>query len=1372
MAERDRMLIALVKEVLGPREGPNELMASEPEELDPRTEYITGVLEPENVSSVDERIEDEVEEVIEETSSEEDQDTQGFVSSPGVFSPALDQKALPRSIGISFTLTRDQGQPEIEICCTWARYYQEGNGWRRHPSCYLSGALAVNHDYPNVSAGLGVRLYLRSRPLSEGVWRILVFLVNVTEVPAGERPDTGDYVFQPQIRVHVCDGTTLVPVHLDESDSPEQPDENQREDLSLALLYHHRTALARGHMCGAIWKDIDPERPFGDNHPAEAPYRWTDAETVPETERDKFTPADVRTEIVPVYLIQTPEMAWLADYGPAPEFSPEILSEAWQPEQLRQALLPLVNGYQTWLHEQQDMASSLAAIYQPAAQAHLQDCYQAASRMQEAIDVLCMDADVRLAFCFANKAIDLQSRWKNQAQPLQWRPFQLAFILLNIPPLARPNHPDRNVCDLLWFPTGGGKTEAYLGLAAFVLGLRRLRARNNDPSVDCSGAGTAVLSRYTLRLLTIQQFRRALGVITACELLRVQNLGGSGPEGWRPRSCERTVRFLWGGIRFSAGLWVGGGVTPNNNLSMMVRTPNGSMMLYAGALDILQGIRRGYDGANAAIAEKVMAATNNVEIEGEPAQVTQCPCCKTTLAVPSGHGDDGLVAGQHTLHFVYHGGNSTTPPLPLLRPHVTGASIDSVRVRNHSSPGYRTLSVTFNIPERARFTAEMVDEWWEQTIRPALGNQVVLSPARPARPGYFLTRYQTSQNSSKECDFEIFCPNPECELNQHVWVEQVPLARERTGTGSTNAGQMMLGLSAADQNDGLPTVFTDSLEWQDVPAPFRLNAARKRSTRIPIPALTVDDQVYQRCPSLVIATVDKFTRLAFEPRAASLFGNVTHYHARWGYYRAGSPPNDGSNVTTPRDHPAGLGRNNPLNREIPPFGPPELILQDELHLIEGPLGSMVGLYETAIDLLSQRTENGQTIIPKYIASTATVRQAEAQVQSLFNRRLLQFPPSAISADERFFATSFESHPLDNSRPGRLYAAICAPGKGAQTPIVRIWSTLLQTASDLRATASDSAIDPFWTLIGYFNATRELAGALSLYRQDIPERMGFRAGNQVRLLDDNRRLELSSRASSMNLPILLQKLEVGLPLAAQDAAFATSMFGTGVDIDRLSLMVVHGQPKTTASYIQATGRVGRQTSGLVVSFFRASRPRDLDHYEFFTGYHRALYRYVEPVTVAPFSPRARERSLGPLAVVLLRQARLLDNQPVNADWKVQQRIGSNFYSLANRMANARFSAEVQAIPALFEQRAASQPEGRRPVAGVTEQETNSELDRWRAIAGDHSDPNQLVYNEPAVIRQPQRHVILGDAQHHMRFDEAYENAPQSLRDIEETTGFQA
>jgi hypothetical protein len=316
------------------------------------------------------------------------------------------------------------------------------------------------------------------------------------------------------------------------------------------------------------------------------------------------------------------------------------------------------------------------------------------------------------------------------------------------------------------------------------------------------------------------------------------------------------------------------------------------------------------------------------------------------------------------------------------------------------------------------------------------------------------------------------------------------------------------------------------------------------------------------------------------------------------------------------------------------------------------------------------------------------------------------------------------------------------------------------------------LDRFWTLVGYFNALRELAGALSLYRQDIPERIKFRAAGNGRLLSQDRYLELSSRASSLDLPTLLKRLETSAP-DAQDAALATSMFGTGVDVDRLGLMVVHGQPKTTASYIQATGRVGRQGGGLIVTFFRASRPRDLDHYEFFTGYHRALYRYVEPITVSPFSPRARERGLGPLAVILLRQAATIGSKYVNDDWRVQQRLSGAYYSCADRMASHRYDPEVKVIPQLMEERAGQQPEGRRPLPGVTQSETVSELDRWHSLAKQNSGSDRFVYNEVTLLREPERHVVLGDAQHRFRgFTEAFENAPQSLREVEETTGFKS
>lgn len=1364
MSERDQILISLVKEVLGPRNGPTEVL---PEERDPRSEFITGVLEPASAPRIIEP-EDDIDEVIEETSGEEDQDNQGFVATPGVFSPALDPKSLPRSIGLSFTIANENGTPAIEICATWARYTHEIDGWHRNPAGFLTGPVSIDNQKRNWPAGVGVNLQLRSKELSAGVWRVSVFLVNVTSIQPGNRPETGDYLFQPQIRVNCITNTSLLPVRQD-STSYLEPELGSMdyEDRSLEMLYQHRTALARGHMCGAIWKEIDLERFTPDfQNPGEAPFAWTDQGFVPDEAQSKFSPADVRTEMVPCYPIQSPEMAWDYSFGTQPVLSPVELSELWSPIDIHNGLQPLVDGYLSWIETQESLIPSLPVQYHGVASGNIAKCRQIANRIGDAISLLADDEDVRLAFCFANKAIAVQSSWKGAI--LNWRPFQLAFILLNIPALSDRLHPDRSICDLLWFPTGGGKTEAYLGLSAFVLALRRLQAKQNDFEQDRTGAGVAVISRYTLRLLTIQQFRRALGVITACEMLRVQNLDHPGTAvGWRPIGCNRNDEFLWGGIRFSTGLWVGGGVTPNNLLSIGPIPLNpgggGGMVLYAGALDILQGISRNYSGPNQNIVRKVRSATR-LEADGEPAQVMTCPCCKSILSVPR----EGLGPGNHVLYFVYEGGNATVPDLNMLRPAANSSiTLNSIQTYHHPNQNYHTLAINFTIPDRGHLTDYQVDEWWNNIISARLGATVSLISARPSRPGYYILTYDNSQNTAKECDFNIYCPNPECDLNQHAWAEQVPLSQSITNTTNSLLGQPVLGFPPTTQTNRLPLILQERLDWQIVPAAFQIDASssgQRISRRMAIPAYTIDDQVYHRCPSLVIATVDKFARLAYEPKAASLFGNVTHYHSRWGYYRIGCPPSHESLSTRFSEHP-------PVNTrvDVPQFDPPDLILQDELHLIEGPLGSMVGVYETVVDELCRRTINGQISIPKYIASTATVRQAETQVQSLFDRRLVQFPPSVISADERFFATDQEVHPLDNRRSGRLYVAICAPGKGAQTPIVRIWSSLLQSAQDIFHNNPGAAIDPFWTLVGYFNAMRELAGALSLYRQDIPQRLDSIAGANQRNLDESKRLELSSRASSQNLPALLSKLDIEFP-NAQDSVFATSMFGTGVDINRLSLMVVHGQPKTTASYIQATGRVGRLSSGLVVSFFRASRPRDLDHYEFFTGYHRALYRYVEPITVAPFSPRARERTLGPLSVVLLRQADEIRGNSVDPHWRIQQRLSGGYHSEARIMRDRRHNSEVEVLPNVFEERALHQPSGRRPDQGITSLEASSELDRWQSIAHSHHDPDEFVYNEPTLLRRPSRHVVLGDSGHHGNFREAFESAPQSLREVEETTGF--
>ncbi len=291
--------------------------------------------------------------------------------------------------------------------------------------------------------------------------------------------------------------------------------------------------------------------------------------------------------------------------------------------------------------------------------------------------------------------------------------------------------------------------------------------------------------------------------------------------------------------------------------------------------------------------------------------------------------------------------------------------------------------------------------------------------------------------------------------------------------------------------------------------------------------------------------------------------------------------------------------------------------------------------------------------------------------------------------------------------------------------------LLQTVGDYK---NDPDIDNFWTLTGYFNAVRELAGARALYRQDIPQRVSKISLGEQRILDDENALELSSRTPSTDLPAILDILARSVPNAA-DCLFSTSMFGTGVDISRISLMVINGQPKTTSSYIQSTGRVGRSKGALVVTFLRATRPRDLSHYEFFTGYHRQLHRYVEPVTTNPFAPGVLERTAGPICVFLLRNM-----QNTTVQWHLA--------NTACCMSKSRTNApEIDKITKLIALRGAGQH------SSIVAQEiayseikkiVERKLDQWQSVAANNST---LKYVEYAIGQPPTFPVVLGDYPHH-------------------------
>ncbi|MFC4914087.1 DISARM system helicase DrmA [Actinomadura gamaensis] len=1294
MSERDNLVEELVAEVLGPRGGTDETM---PSDEDPVDEYLAGVLAPVSAPSVEIDADQELM-GRDAPESDDEGDVGDLPTGPGGMQAALpsltlDPLARPASLGISVALDAADA-PILDICCTWARYRRSSSGeWHRQPlgavwrevDCSQERSLSVADD-PSVE------LRVRARRSPAGAWKISLFLVNTTPSD-GDRPATPDHVFQPQIRIRCPEGVGLLPLdrHRPTSD---------QEEAGLALLYADRPVLARGHLCSALWREVDPERPHPDGlKGARAPFVWSDGRRLFDTATvTEFEPSDARSEFVPVIPVNAPDKSWPQSAGEPPELDPNNLAELIDGELLRQKLTPLADAYDRWISGQEQLAVNPAPG--TAEERHILSCRRALARIREGIDLLATDPDARLAFCFANRAIAIQSEW-TKGRVNRWWPFQLAFQLLNLRSVVETDHPDRQVCDLLWFPTGGGKTEAYLGLAAFTLAFRRIRAkREQDPT---GGVGSAVLSRYTLRLLTIQQYRRALAVVTACEFLRVS--GPPGRRGWRPRSWAENDDLLWGGHRFSIGLWVGGKVTPNNLQDFSYPDANGRIITVRGAISILDG----HDG------------------DGDPAQVLDCPACRSTLAVPP----QGLLEGaETTLHFVVGDADSETGAGLASLLSQGPFLVRSTSVTRHANPAYATVSVTFTVSTDV--TPRQVDGWFEQHVRPLLGQWTWAVMARASRPGYFVRSVEWGR-SEKAVDFDVFCPNPTCVLNNRLgWAEHNQLG--------------------------------------EIPAPEAFARGDGISTRCPIPALTVDEQVYARCPSMVVATVDKFARLAFEPRAGTLFGNVDRLNEHLGYYREWAPSSGPSNglPARGRQDPT-AGRSVPVQR----LRPPDLVLQDELHLIEGPLGSMVGLYEAGIDVLATAHEDGSPVRPKYIASTATVRQAEEQVRSLFARGLEIFPPPALRAEQSFFSATGPAHPLDSQEPGRLHVGVVAPGRGAQTPIVRVWSRLLQTPVErLRAGTPEKDLDPFWTLVGYFNAIRELAGAVALARQDILQRLGS-ISPTPRELNENDLMELSSRARSLELPSILADLAIPLTPAGRspvDAAVATSMFGTGVDVDRLGLMVVHGQPKTTSSYIQATGRVGRSVGGLVVTFYRASRPRDLSHYEYFAGYHTTLYRHVEPVTVNPFAARARDRALGPVAVSILRQASELPGPagpvPVSERWRIQQRLNGGWYCRAGEMQNARNDPEVNLIPELLEDRAAQQPPMRRPVPSDTANHVHSELDRWQQLAS--RAPDRLLFNESTVTRPATAPVVLGDLAHLVAgTGQAYENAPTSLREVEAT-----
>lgn len=388
-----------------------------------------------------------------------------------------------------------------------------------------------------------------------------------------------------------------------------------------------------------------------------------------------------------------------------------------------------------------------------------------------------------------------------------------------------------------------------------------------------------------------------------------------------------------------------------------------------------------------------------------------------------------------------------------------------------------------------------------------------------------------------------------------------------------------------------------------------------------LPIVVVDEEIYRRLPAFMIATVDKFANVPWNGRSGAFFGHVER-HDDSGFYGA-AEPNGGRR----------LGR---------PLRPIDLIIQDELHLISGPLGTIAGLYETAFDLLASRNINGERRGPKIVASTATVRRAENQIRSLFGRsQTAVFPPPGISRGDSFFART------DQQNPSRVYAGVASPGRGPKLVFLRTLQTLLAGAQALSTAAENDPADPYLTALCYFNALRELGGARRIVDDEVRAHLTTYGSRRVRrepagkpFADRTLReiQELTSRYSTDQVSEARTRLGYAASEKnAVDVALATNMISVGLDIGRLGLMAVQGQPKTAAEYIQATSRVGREANkpGLVVTLLNIHKPRDRTHYEQFRAFHMSFYRAVEATSVTPFAPRSLDRALAATLVAAAR-----------------------------------------------------------------------------------------------------------------------------------------
>ena len=855
---------------------------------------------------------------------------------------------------------------------------------------------------------MDLKLKIYPREIRDHDWLFTVVLLNEHQAVGGQQHQEAT-LYQAFFEVAVLGGD-LVPY----PESRREFSELDEDEQSLSLLYRGSATWAIGHGCAAGWDEA--------SNLGQVPSSIY-ADVFPAVELPSMTPDIVDAE------------------GNRMELSMRRLSALASDTQVTFRMLHgLAEAYANWIERQRLSVNELGkADLQLVANRHLDQCVACLNRIRNGIAILENDNNARNAFRLTNLAMllqqiatkqlkrrplcfdkesrrvipegEMQSPWEiyqsqgEGAHVGHWRAFQLAFFLMSINGVTNGNSADREIVDLIWFPTGGGKTEAYLAVAAFYMFYERLRM-NEDQAGDLLRDGTNVLMRYTLRMLTTQQFQRAASLISAMEFLRRHGGGDDLP--------------VIPGERFSLGLWVGRDATPNT--------------------------------INRAV-EKLGEYRNHGNGEsGNPFVLTECPWCRAEIGRYNGSLSRGV-------------GNEA---------RVRG--IDA----NSRTEGPRLLC------------------------------------------------------SDHDCEFGKF----------------------------------------------------DADTW--------------------LPVEVIDERIYIKNPSIVIGTVDKFAMLAFRPAAGAIFGRCR---------------DNGVVTQTHR--------------------PPGLIIQDELHLISGPLGTMYAMYETVFERLCLSEDDGEQIRPKIISSTATIRGARDQVNALYARHKLSlFPSPGLTMGDSFFGT-YARDEEGRLKGGRLYLGIHAHEFNFLSTQRNVFAAALFRSYYLKPDRRD----PWWTLLVFFNSIRELGGAHTLFDSDIRDRLKFlfnREGAEQNRRYINNLVELTGRIDNAAIVSMMDKLSISYKEGAGnvvDACLASNIIEVGVDIDRLSLMAVVGQPKTTAQYIQVTGRVGRKWEsrpGLVLMLYNPSKSRDRSHYEHFHSYHKRLYEQVEPTSATPFSGSAIVRALPGILISWVRQ----------------------------------------------------------------------------------------------------------------------------------------